>query len=166
MRAGIALGSNLGDRLASLRAGRSFILQLHEGEMPAEVSPVYETSPMDCPPDAPAFLNAVVEIETSRQPHDLLRALQELEQQVGRPARHGKNSPRVLDLDILYFDDMIVATDAFTIPHPRLHLRRFVLQPLAEIRPSLVLPGQTSTIAELLSALPEQPDVRLFAAVW
>lgn len=166
MRAGIALGSNLGDRLSALRAGRDLLLRLHESASPADVSPAYETSPVDCMPGSPAFLNAVAEIETPLGPHDLLRTLQDFERQLGRPATHGKNSPRVLDLDILYCGGLTISTDIFTIPHPRLHLRRFVLQPLADIRPQLVIPGHTRAVAELLAMLPEQGEIRLFAAAW
>ena len=166
MLTGIALGSNLGDRLTSLRAGRDFLLSLHEGSSPAAVSRIYETSPVGCPPGSPAFLNAVVEIETPRQPHDLLIVLQDFEQQLGRPRAHGKNSPRVLDLDILYCDDLVISAGAVTVPHPRLHMRRFVLQPLADIRPHLIPPGQTRTVGDLLSSLPVKPGVRLFATEW
>ncbi|MBU3665900.1 MAG: 2-amino-4-hydroxy-6-hydroxymethyldihydropteridine diphosphokinase [Chthoniobacterales bacterium] len=166
MRTGIALGSNLGDRLANLGDGRDLLLKLHEGTLPAAVSAVYETSPVGCPPGSPAFLNAVMEIETTLRPAELLEKLAGCEQRLGRAGGSAKNSPRPLDLDILYAGDTRMAGEAITLPHPRLHLRRFVLQPLADIRPELVLPGQTMTIAELLAELPDKSGVRLFASDW
>lgn len=162
----IALGSNLGDRLACLRAGRDFLLALHEGPAPAAISPVYETDPVGCPPGSAAFLNAVIEIETSLEPEALLDAFTAFERDLGRPPERAVNAPRPLDLDILYAGTTAKRTAALTLPHPRLAQRRFVLQPLADIRPHLVLPGQTRTVAQLLFTLPAAPGVRRFAAGW
>jgi 2-amino-4-hydroxy-6-hydroxymethyldihydropteridine diphosphokinase len=163
---GIALGSNLGDRLAHLRAARQLLLTLHEGPEFAAVSPVYETTPVGCPPDSPAFLNAVIEITTALDPATLLDRLATLERDLGRAANRTRNSPRPLDLDILYAGDIAIQTPALTVPHPRLAQRRFVLQPLSDIRPHLVLPGQSRTIAQLLAAVPHEPAAHLFASDW
>jgi 2-amino-4-hydroxy-6-hydroxymethyldihydropteridine diphosphokinase len=166
VQTGIALGSNLGDRLACLQAGRAFLLALHEGPAPAAVSPVYETDPVGCPPGSPAFLNAVIGIETSLEPAELLARLAGCERSLGRPAERALHAPRPLDLDILYAGTAEIRAAGLTLPHPRLTLRRFVLQPLADIRPRLVLPGQTRTVSELLAALPAEPRVRAFADAW
>lgn len=166
MQVGIALGSNTGDRLAHLQAGRELLVRLHGGARPAAVSPVYGTDPVDCPPGSDAFLNAVVEIETTHPPEELLRTFATLESQRGRPAARASNAPRPLDLDILYAGETVRQTAALTLPHPRLHLRRFVLQPLCDIRPHLQLPGFDRPVSALLDALPEEPAVRLFAAEW
>ena len=166
MRTGIALGANLGERLAPLRAARASLLALHEGSSPALVSPLYETVPVDCPPDSPAFLNAVIEIETSLDPALLLDHLAALEGQHGRPARRAHHAPRPLDLDILYAGHLVQHTARLTVPHPRLARRRFVLQPLADLRPQLLLPGHSRTIAQHLAALPPDPAVQLFAPAW
>lgn len=166
VQTGLALGSNLGDRLAHLRAGRDFLLALHEGPGPPALSPVYETDPVGCPPGSPAFLNAVLEIETSLDPATLLARLAACEQQLGRPARRATNAPRPLDLDLLYAGDTSLDLPDLTVPHPRLAQRRFVLQPLAAIRPQLILPGQSLTVTQLLAALPDAPPVRLSAATW
>lgn len=157
MTHGIALGSNLGDRAANLRRGLDL---LHERVSITKMTtaPVYETAPVDCAPGTQAFLNTVVEIEADIAPHDLHGYLKAIETALGRPEVHERNSPRTLDLDILYSGGLCIDDDTLTIPHPRLHLRRFVLQPLADIRPGLVLPGFTQTIAELLSALDDAPD--------
>ncbi|MEX1045170.1 MAG: 2-amino-4-hydroxy-6-hydroxymethyldihydropteridine diphosphokinase [Chthoniobacterales bacterium] len=166
MQTGIALGSNLGDRLAGLRAGRDFLLALHEGPAPAAVSPVYETDPVGCPPGSFAFLNAVLEIETSLEPDVLLTRLAAFEHTLGRPAERSVNAPRPLDLDILYAGANEIRSADLTLPHPRLAERRFVLQPLADLRPHLVLPGQSRSVWQLLAALPAEPQVRPFGSVW
>ncbi len=147
---GIALGSNLGDRLSHLHAALGALGGL--GELRA-ISAAYQTAPVDCADDAPAFLNAVVELRSALEPAGLMQAFQEIERGLGRPDRRPLNAPRPLDLDILYAGNRIVKQDSLTIPHPRLHLRRFVLEPLASIRPSLVLPGFSENVRELLERL-------------
>lgn len=166
MRTGVALGSDLGDRLSSLRAARDLLVSLHEGGDPPAASPVYETDPVDCPPDTPDFLNAVVEIETSLDPARLLAMLSELERRLGRPGTRGKNAPRCLDADILYAGDLRRESGQVIIPHPRMTRRRFVMQPLCDIRPGLVLPGWREAASRLLERLPEVPAVRIFARQW
>ncbi|MEX1110954.1 MAG: 2-amino-4-hydroxy-6-hydroxymethyldihydropteridine diphosphokinase [Chthoniobacterales bacterium] len=164
--AGLALGSNLGERAAHLRAARDFLATLHEGEDPPAVSPVYETDPVDCPPGSAAFLNAVLEIDTSRRPEELLGLLGEFERRLGRSAQRERNAPRPVDIDILYVGDRRIESPELVVPHPRLAARRFVLQPLADIRPGLVLPGHRCTVAALLAALPANPAVRRAPSVW
>ncbi len=163
---GLALGSNLGDRLAHLRQGRDLLLSLHEGPAPAALSPVYETEPVDCPPGSASFLNAVVEIRTSLDPLHLLRQLICLESELGRPPARGQNTPRPLDLDILYAGELVIDTPSLVLPHPRMTARRFVLQPLADVRPDFVLPGDGRGMAPLLAALPPVPRVALFREIW
>ncbi len=149
---GIALGSNLGDRHAELNAGISFLRsfafqgQVHE-------SPRMETAPVDCPPGSPLFLNAVAEISLDPEvmpPRELLRRLQAFETSRGRPAEREINSPRPLDLDIIYYGDLSLQEPDLVIPHPRAIQRRFVLEPLSHLRPDLILPGQSKTVRELL----------------
>jgi 2-amino-4-hydroxy-6-hydroxymethyldihydropteridine diphosphokinase len=166
MKAGIALGSNLGDRLANLRTGRAALLALPGVSGPPLSSRVYETEPVGTGPDAGAFLNAVVEVEFDGQPITLLDALQSIEAAHGRPSKRPRNAPRTLDLDILYVGNHVLANDEIVIPHPRLHLRRFVLTPLADIRPELLLPGQHQPIASLLAALTDPATVALFCENW
>jgi 2-amino-4-hydroxy-6-hydroxymethyldihydropteridine diphosphokinase len=149
---GIALGSNLGDRAAEIEAGFAFLQTLSAAAI--RRSSVIETEPMDCPPGSASFLNAVAEIQVDPaqlSPHDLLARLQAFETQRGRPPEHGRNSPRPLDLDILYYGDWVLETPELTLPHPRLAERLFVLRPLAELRPELVLPGGNRTVRELLA---------------
>ncbi len=141
MRTGIGLGSNVGDRLAYLREGFRRIRSLHTGVGPPLVSSIFETSPIDCAPGTNSYLNAAVEIQFDRPPIALLDALLRIEREMGRPSKRPRNAPRTIDLDVLY------------VGHPRLPQRRFVLAPLSEIAPELVLPGQTKTIRALLENL-------------
>ena len=163
MRAGLALGSNLGDRLAQLRLARARILALPGVSGPDLGSRVYETEPVGSGPDAGAYLNAVLEVEYAGQPITLLDELQRIEADAGRPSKRPRNAPRTLDLDLLYAGNLVLSNDEVVIPHPRLHLRRFVLTPLADVRPDLILPGQHHTVAELLARLHDPARVEIFA---
>ncbi|MEP6822770.1 MAG: 2-amino-4-hydroxy-6-hydroxymethyldihydropteridine diphosphokinase [Chthoniobacterales bacterium] len=161
MRAGIAFGSNLGDRLGHLWAARAEVGSLEKSEPPILASPIYETEPIDCDAAAGKFLNAVIEIGYTGDATELLQRLREIEKNLGRPSRHARNASRTLDLDLLYFGDTVLSTPELELPHPRMTTRRFVLDPLAEIRPELVLPSQKKTVAELLAALSDgSPLVR------
>ena len=166
MKTGIALGSNLGDRAAQMAAARNFIFHLHEGTDLPLCSALYETEPVGCVAGTAAFFNAVIEIKSSRAPHDLLPKLLAYELASGRAEKRAKNSPREIDLDLLYVDDLRIDSPMLVLPHPRMTSRRFILQPLAEIRADLILPGQSLSAAQLLSGLPAAPAVRLVATEW
>lgn len=166
MRTGIALGSNLGDCAAQMAGARSLVFALHQGANAPLCSALYETEPVECASRTAAFLNAVVEIETSLEPLRLLQKLRDYERSSGRPDDRAKNSPRELDLDLLYLGNVCLDSPELVLPHPRITSRRFVLQPLSDIRADLVLPGQTATIARLLSELPPEPAVHLVAREW
>lgn len=157
MRFGIALGSNLGDRVENLRRGLALLGEHMPDLRVAACGGVYETEPVDCAPGTQAFLNTVVEATAPCSPHDLHTHLKAVEQALGRPEQRERNSPRTLDLDLLYADEVISDDPVLILPHPRLHLRRFVLQPLADIRPDLVLPGFSTDIATLLQQLADNP---------
>ena len=166
MRACVALGSNLGDRLAHLRAARREIMALENVSGPVSASRVYETEPVGTETDAGAFLNAVIEVEFAGEPGALLDGLQGIEAKLGRPPRHPRNASRTIDLDILYVGDRVLHREDIAIPHPRLHLRRFVLTPLADICPGAILPGQMKCVAELLAELGDAAAVKMFAEKW
>jgi len=163
MRAGLALGSNLGDRLAQLRRARERVVALPGVSAPFLGSRVFETEPVGSGPDAGAYLNAVLEVEFDGQVITLLDGLQRIEAEFGRPSKRPRNAPRTLDLDILYAGNLVLSNDEVVIPHPRLHLRRFVLAPLADIRPDLILPGHHQTVATLLARLADPARVEFFA---
>jgi 2-amino-4-hydroxy-6-hydroxymethyldihydropteridine diphosphokinase len=150
----LALGSNVGDRLANLHAA---IAQLPPQAVVEQCSAVYETEPAYVA-DQPRFFNLVLKARTALPPHDLLLHLKAIEHNVGRTItiRHG---PRVVDLDILLYDNLEIDTNDLVIPHPRMLERAFVLVPLAELVPDLVLPGQTATIAALAMRSGQQGEV-------
>ena len=166
MRIGVALGSNLGDRLANLRAARKAITDLTGAKGFVLESPVYETGPVGCEPGAGKFLNAVLEIEYNGDPTDLLQKLIRIEESLGRDRNHARNVSRKIDIDLLYAGELNVENEQLQLPHPRLHLRKFVLQPLADFRPELILPNQTKTVRELLAQTRDSTKVTCFAEKW
>jgi 2-amino-4-hydroxy-6-hydroxymethyldihydropteridine diphosphokinase len=153
MRVGIALGSNLDERLKCLRSAHDYLRSLHEDRGPFLSSRIFETEPLDCPAGSPRFLNAVIEIACTMPPLDLLARLQRIEELLGRPRIHGFHAPRTIDLDILYYDNLHFSLPELTLPHPRLHERPFVLCPLADICPDRILPGLEKNVAMLVGGL-------------
>jgi 2-amino-4-hydroxy-6-hydroxymethyldihydropteridine diphosphokinase len=164
-RAGIALGSNLGERSAHLQAAITALRLLSKPGEPVLLAPVYESEPRFCPPGSPPFLNTVMEIghdggEEGALP--LLNQLLAIEASLGRVRDGVRNSSRSIDLDLLYLGDLRLATARLSLPHPGIVDRRFVLQPLADIRPDLVPAGQALTVRELLERLPaSEPPLRI-----
>lgn len=152
-RVGIALGSNLGDRLAHLRAAAACLRGIALPDHPFLEASIYQTEPKLCPPGSPFFYNSVVEMAFGGSPSELLELTQAIEKKIGRQPVLVRNAPRVIDVDLLYFGDQIIDTEPLVLPHPRLSERRFVLQPLAEICPHLVLPGFEVSIRVLLEQL-------------
>ena len=128
---------------------------------PLRCSAIYETEPIDCEPGAAKFFNAVIEFGYSGHPIELRRELAAIERVLGRPVAHERNVSRSIDLDLLYFDNLVMETAELRLPHPRIVNREFVLRPLADIRPDLVLPKQTESVAALLLRLPMSGVVRL-----
>jgi 2-amino-4-hydroxy-6-hydroxymethyldihydropteridine diphosphokinase len=165
MRIGIALGSNLGDRLANLSVARKGIVDLVGGKA-LRMSPVYETEAIGCEPGAGKFLNAVLEIEYDGDPTELLEELISVEESLGRDRDHARNVSRKIDIDLLYANDLVINNERLQLPHPRMHSRKFVLQPLADIRSELILPNQTRTIRELLAQIQDSTKVIRFAEKW
>jgi 2-amino-4-hydroxy-6-hydroxymethyldihydropteridine diphosphokinase len=154
----LSLGSNVGDRAGNLREALRRLGEL--GEV-AAVSSYYETEPVDFLAQ-PWFLNCAVVVATDKMPRQFLGALQKIEQEMGRKRVQPKG-PRVIDLDILMFGSAVVDTAQLTIPHPAMHERRFVLEPLAEIAPEARHPVFKRTVRELLDALPPGQQVKKVA---
>lgn len=154
----IGLGSNLGNRRANLRAAIRY-LRGTPGVTVTDVSRVYETSPVDA--GGGAFLNAAARVHTTRAPRPLLSALAAIERRMGR-ARFGvkRHGPRIIDLDLLLHGDAIRRSPALTLPHPRLHLRKFVLRPLLDLDPAVRHPKFRRPLKSFLAGLPASQKIR------
>ena len=155
----LSLGSNLGDREKNLRTA---IDRLAELGTPVAVSSFYETEPVGVGAQ-PWFLNCVVKLETEKMPRQLLSAILNVEHDMGRQ-RLERQGPRTIDIDVLLFGTSVIDLPSLVVPHPRLHERRFVLEPLAEIAPDTRHPVFRRTIRELRDALPPGQAVRKWVA--
>src|SRR5512146_2425640 len=149
----IALGSNLGDARQNVLSAMERLQALSEG--PLLRSSLWETSPVDCPPGSPPFINAVAGLmpRPGETPESLLGKLQALEREFGRRPKQVLNEPRPLDLDLIAFGTQTRCSPELTLPHPRAATREFVLGPLSEIAPELVLPGERLSVQALLARL-------------
>lgn len=156
----VALGSNLGDSTTIVRRAMDRLQGLSNESIWR--SSLWESAPVDCPPGSPRFVNALVALRPlpGETPESLLGKLQAIERDFGRQPKRVANEPRCLDLDVIAFGSERRGSAELTLPHPRAHRRRFVLEPLAEIAPALILPGQIQPVAQLLVALGGDEVVR------
>lgn len=156
----ISLGSNLGDCELNLLLAVAELGQLPDCKVVA-LSRFYVTSPVGMPDNSPDFYNAVARLQTSLPPEELLSKLQQIEQ--GKFGRVPSSEPisRKLDLDLLLHGDTVMDSPELTLPHPRMTLRRFVLQPLIELEPDLIIPGQTRTVRQLLAKVVNDQQVKV-----
>lgn len=155
----LLLGSNLGDRLQIMEAARESI-HAQIGEISAQSS-IYETAPWGVL-DQPSFLNQIIKVDTELAAEEVLRIILEIEHELGR-VRYERWGARVIDIDILYFDSLVLDSSRLTVPHPRLHERRFTLIPLAEIAPSFIHPILLETSVQLLDKCADTSEVSIFA---
>jgi len=147
----IGIGSNEGNRLAHISQAIK-ALGAVDGVHVVQMATIIETNPVGGPPQGP-YLNTVVELETALTPLELLNALKAIERRFGRAPSSVRWGPRPIDLDILLYDDQVLETPTLIIPHPRMHERQFVLEPLVQIAPDIVHPLLKQPISELLKAL-------------
>ena len=158
-RAVLSMGSNLGERLANLQGGLSALVDTPELTV-VDVSPVYESAPVDAPDGSRDFLNLVVAIDTTLSPHTLLDRALAIEDAFGRQRPVERNAPRTLDVDVVSVGDQKVSDDELVLPHPRAHVRLFVLLPWHDVDPEGFLPGH-GWVVDLLSDLEgERPQRR------
>ncbi|HJQ71735.1 MAG TPA: 2-amino-4-hydroxy-6-hydroxymethyldihydropteridine diphosphokinase [Blastocatellia bacterium] len=157
----LGIGSNLGEREANLKEAARRIAGL--GLTITRASSIYETEPVGYA-DQPWFLNQVIEVESEQsiKPAELLESLLGIEREMGRRPSV-KDGPRLIDIDLLLYGDVVLSEAGMTAPHPRMHLRRFVLEPMAEIAPDVKHPAIGKTMAELLAALEDSSTVRVFS---
>lgn len=167
MEVALSLGSNLGDRMATLRAARDRIRALPGVQVVAQ-APVYETEPVGVKPAYAHlhYLNTVLVVDTDRPVEALHEDLARIEDALGRVRQEDRFAPRTLDIDILYAGPQVRGTDTLTLPHPRWAGRRFVVQPLADVRPDTVVPGTQAPVREVLRRLPPGEGLTLHARVW
>ena len=167
MEIGLSLGSNLDDRLNNLRQVREKISAL-PGFCILASSPVYETEPVDVSPQFAdlSFLNAVLVVSADVVAEHLFEKCASLEMAMGRIPGNGRNAPRPIDIDIIFAGNQRIKRGDGGVPHPRWAQRRFVVQPLADVRPDLHIPGESRTVREVLLALPPIPKVVLFLRQW
>ena len=167
IEAGLSLGSNLDDRLASLRAARAAIAAIPEVSLLAS-APLYETEPVGVPDEFAGlnFYNTVLVVGTSLDAHKLFAEIQKIELALGRKRTLRQNVPRTIDVDLIYYDGQTIRSGGLVVPHPRWTKRRFVLQPLADVRGYLVLPGHDRRVRDILAALPPGQNVHPVMAQW
>lgn len=164
---GFGLGSNLGDRLASLVQSRDRLIAQPQARFLAQ-SAVYETAPVGVRPEYEhmTFLNAVLIIESTWPVEPWLAKLAEIEKQLGRERTEDRYAPRTVDIDILYAGTSCIDSGGLSVPHPRWATRRFVVEPLAEVRPDMVLPGAGRSVAAVRDGMPHDASCRVYAATW
>ncbi|OEU62051.1 MAG: 2-amino-4-hydroxy-6-hydroxymethyldihydropteridine diphosphokinase [Desulfuromonadales bacterium C00003094] len=160
----LGLGANLGDRLAALCGARQALNEL-SGVTVAGSSALYETVAVGGPPGQDAYLNAVLEVSTNLSAQKLLEHCLAIEGRFGRErlVHHG---PRTLDIDLLFFADLVSEDTDLTLPHPRLHSRAFVLIPLRDLAPEMVHPLQGRTVRQLCDELPCNQGIKHFSRIW
>jgi 2-amino-4-hydroxy-6-hydroxymethyldihydropteridine diphosphokinase len=167
MEYGLSLGSNLGDRIAVLADARDRIAQI-PGVDKIQQSSIYETEPVGVKPKYRnlLYLNAVLVISASIRPEQMSNKIHAIEDALGRVRSEDRFAPRIIDIDILYAGSVMLDDHELTLPHPRWAERRFVVQPLSDLRPDLVFPGSNQTVKEILRKLPGSPKANLFRKNW
>lgn len=167
MELALSLGSNLGDRLANLRGARDRIAAVPGLKLVAQ-APVYETEPVGVRPEFAhlRYLNTVLIVETARAADDVHRDLAGIELDFGRVRSADRFAPRTLDIDLLFAGDCVSQSEHLFLPHPRWAQRRFVVQPLCDVRPDLCLPGMAKPVRDVLADLPPGEALTLFARDW
>jgi 2-amino-4-hydroxy-6-hydroxymethyldihydropteridine diphosphokinase len=160
----LALGANLGDRQGQLQGARA-ALAAAGGIRVTAASPLYETGAVGGPPGQPLYLNAVLRVETTLSCRALLELCLAVEERFGR-RRQEQWGPRTLDIDLLFYGGEALDEPGLVVPHPRLHQRRFVLIPLADLDPELLHPALGRSVRQMLAALGNGESVRLYAREW
>lgn len=164
---GLSLGSNIGDRLSNLIMAVKRISELPFTKI-VDMASVYETEPVGVLSEFKRlyFLNTVIIAKSITRVEETFRELQRIEKDMNGNSKRMQNAPRIIDIDIIYFGAVCVETSELTVPHPRWCMRKFVVEPLCEVRPNIILPLQNKTVRGILSSLPEKPKVILYKRDW
>jgi 2-amino-4-hydroxy-6-hydroxymethyldihydropteridine diphosphokinase len=167
MEIGFSLGSNLYNRKRLLMQAKNLLLSAPRTNF-VDQSPIYETTPVDVKPEYQdmAYLNSVVIVESGLPLESWLSYIGKIEHNLGRERTEDRNAPRPIDIDMIYADGQIVDSDGLEVPHPRWAERRFVVQPLCDVRPELVLPEAHKSVAEILGSLPSDNALSIFDERW
>ncbi len=164
---GFCLGSNMGTRLRLLSQAKTIILLEPQVKF-VDQSPVYETEPVGVKPEYASmkFLNAVLVVQGPYTAEEWLTKIKKIEGVLHRVRTADRNAPRTIDIDILFCGDQAVDSDLLKVPHARWADRRFVVQPLADVRPDLILPGTNGPVRDVLAKMADSDEVRLFSEKW
>jgi len=167
METGFCLGSNTGNRLQFLRWAKTRLLLFSKAQFVDE-SFVYETEPVGVKEEYQRlkFLNAILIVESSLTAEAWMLLIRKIESDLSRVRTDDRNAPRTIDIDILFSGDQVIDSDLLQVPHPRWVGRRFVVEPLAEVRPEMVLPGSECPVQKILEQMPDNKEVRLFSERW
>jgi 2-amino-4-hydroxy-6-hydroxymethyldihydropteridine diphosphokinase len=167
MEIGFSLGSNLYNRKRLLMQAKNLLLSAPRTRF-VDQSPIYETTPVDVKPEYRdmAFLNSVVIVESGLPLESWLSYIGKIEKNLGRERTGDRNAPRPIDIDMIYADGHVVESDGLDVPHPRWAERRFVVQPLCDVRPELVMPESSQSVAEILNTLPADEAFSLYDERW
>ncbi len=167
MEIGFSLGSNLYNRKRLLMQAKNLLLSAPRTNF-VDQSPIYETTPVDVKPEYRdmAYLNSVVIVESELPLESWLSYIGKIEANLGRERTEDRNAPRPIDIDMIYANGQIVDSDGLEVPHPRWTERRFVVQPLSDVRPELILPEAHKPVSEILRSLPQADDMSVFDERW
>ena len=167
MEIGFSLGSNLYNRKRLLMQAKNLLLSAPRTSF-VEQSPIYETTPVDVKPEYQdmAYLNSIVVVESELPLDSWLSYIGKIETNLGRERTEDRNAPRTIDIDIIYAGEQIIDSGGLEVPHPRWAERRFVVQPLCDVRPKMVLPETSKTVGQILRALPADAGLSIFDERW
>lgn len=167
MEIGFSLGSNLYNRKRLLMQAKNLLLSAPRTTF-IDQSPIYETTPVDVNPEYEemAYLNSVVIVESGLPLESWLSYIGKIENNLGRERTEDRNAPRPIDIDMIYADGQVVESDGLEVPHPRWAERRFVVQPLSDVRPKMVLPEAHKSVSEILTQLPADEGLSVFDERW
>ncbi|WP_372797807.1 2-amino-4-hydroxy-6-hydroxymethyldihydropteridine diphosphokinase [Pontiella sp.] len=168
MEIGFSLGSNLYNRKRLLMQAKNLLLSAPRTAFAGQ-SPIYETTPVDVKPEYQdmAYLNSIVVVESELPLESWLSYIGKIEDMLGRERNEAdRNAPRPIDVDIIYAGEMIIDSGGLEVPHPRWAEREFVVRPLADVRPDMVLPEASKSVAQILATLPPDPGLHVFDERW